>query len=58
MPDLTLESYPAEYARPPVYDRVPSVDAIERLMTTPRLSPARAMHTDLSAAYRATLRSD
>jgi hypothetical protein len=55
MPDLTTASHPTEYARPPVYDRVPSVEAIERLQTQPRLTQAKAMTHDLPAAVRATL---
>lgn len=45
----------AEYARPPVYDRVPSVSAIERLQATPRLTQARALTSDdRPASVRAT----
>jgi hypothetical protein len=59
MPDplVTTESYPGEYARSPVYDRVPSVEAIERLQTQPRLTQARAMRDEFTAAYRESLRS-
>ena len=56
-PVITTESFPGEYNRPPVYGRVPSIEAIERYMTTPRMTPAQAMKDELSAATREALRS-
>lgn len=51
MPDITGR-YPREYDRPPVYDRVPSPEAIERFMGTPSRTRPEDSVFDHSADYR------
>ena len=50
MPE-TGGGYPREYDRPPVYDRVPNPEAVERFMGTSRTRPEEAL-TQFSADYR------
>lgn len=49
------DSAAREYDNPPVYDRVPSIQAIEKVQRGMR--PAEALKDELPAAVRATLRS-
>ncbi len=51
MAEITVDSYPREYDRPPVYDRVPSIEAIARVQGG--MTQQDAMANDFSPALRA-----
>lgn len=57
MPDeLTTDAHPEEYDREPVYNRVPSVEVIERMQRQRGLRPREALATEFTTAYRESLR--